>query len=68
MAGTATVGGIVAFYYRRTHREIPGNVALNESRRDARDTANAAIRRRNADRVARTILLITPASAPAVRP
>ncbi len=68
MAGSATVGGIVAFYYRRTHREIPRNVALNENRRAARDTANAAIRRRNADRVARTILLITPASAPAVRP
>jgi len=68
MAGTAIVGGIVAFYYRRTHREIPRNVALNENRRVARDTANGAIRRRNADRVARTILLITPASAPAVRP
>src|SRR3989442_9726671 len=68
MAGTATIGGIAAFYYRRAHREIPRNVALNENRRAARDTANAAIRRRNADRVARTMLLITPASAPAVRP
>ncbi|OLC09166.1 MAG: hypothetical protein AUH41_06110 [Gemmatimonadetes bacterium 13_1_40CM_66_11] len=68
MAGAATVGGIAAFSYRRGHRAIPRNVALNETRRAARDTANAAIRRRNADRVARTMLIITPASAPAVRP
>lgn len=68
MAGVATVGGIAAFFYRREHREIPGTVALNTARRAARDAANAAIRSRNADRIARTILLITPASAPAVRP
>jgi len=64
----ATVGGIAAFFYRREHREIPRNVALNTARRADRDGANAAIRSRNADRIARTILLITPASAPAVRP
>ncbi len=68
MAGVATVGGIVGFSYRRAHPAIPGNVALNETHRAARDAANAAIRLRNADRVARTMLLITPASAPAVRP
>jgi len=68
MAGAATVGGIAAFSYRRAHRAIPRNVVLNEARRAARDTSNAAIRQRNADRVARTMLLITPASAPAVRP
>ena len=67
MAGAATVGGIVAFTYRRGHRAIPGNVALNEARRAARDAANAAIRVRNAERVARTMLLITPASASPVR-
>ncbi len=68
MAGAATLGGITAFFYRRAHRAIPQNVGLNDTRRTARDTANAAIRRRNADRVTRTMLLITPAGAPAVRP
>jgi len=68
MVGVATVGGIAAFFYRREHREIPRNVALNIARRADRDGANAAIRSRNTDRIARTILLITPASAPAVRP
>jgi len=68
MAGAATVVGIGAFSYRHAHRAIPWNVALNEARRAARDTANAAIRRRNEDRVAGTLLLITPASAPPVRP
>ena len=68
MAGVATVGGVAAFSYRRAHRAIPRNVALNDVRRAARDAGNAAIRQRNADRIARTLLLITPASAPAVRP
>lgn len=68
MAGAATVGGIAAFSYRRGHRAIPANVALNDVRRAARDAANSSIRLRNADRVARTMLVITPASAPVVRP
>jgi len=68
MAGAATVGGIAAFSYRRAHRAIPANVALNDARRAVRDAANSAVRMRNADRVARTMLLITPASAPVVRP
>jgi len=68
MAGAATAGGIAAFYYRRAHREIPANVVLNGARRAARDSANFAIRTRNTDRVARTLLQVTPASAPLVRP
>lgn len=68
MAGVATVGGVAAFSYRRSHRAIPRNVELNDARRAARDAGNAAIRRRNADRIARTLLLVTPASASTVRP
>ncbi|TMC74333.1 MAG: hypothetical protein E6J13_02315 [Chloroflexi bacterium] len=68
MAGAATVGGIAAFSYRRAHRAIPANVALNDARRAVRDAANSGVRMRNADRVARTMLLITPASAPVARP
>lgn len=63
MAGAATVGGFAAFFYRRAHREIPQNVVRNAARRAARDSANTSIRRRNADRVARTVLLISPAAA-----
>jgi hypothetical protein len=65
MAGAAGAAGIAAFFYRRAHREIPQHVALNATRRAARDAANASIGRRNADRVARTLLLVTPASASA---
>ena len=68
MAAGATSAAVAAFFYRRAHPAIPLNVALNDTREAARDSANAAIRRRNADRVARTKLLITPVSAPAVRP
>jgi len=68
MAAGATSAAVAAFFYRRAHPAIPHNVALNDTRQAARDSANAAIRRRNADRVGRTQLLITPASAPAVRP
>lgn len=62
MAGAATATGVAAFFYRRAHRENPQNVARNATRRVARDSANALIRRRNADRIARTLLLITPAT------
>jgi tetratricopeptide (TPR) repeat protein len=62
LAGAATATGVAAFFYRRAHREIPQNVARNATRRAARDSANASIRRRNADRIARTLLLITPAT------
>lgn len=65
MAGAAGAAGIAAFFYRRAHREIPQHVALNATRRAARDAANASTGRRNADRVARTLLLVTPASASA---
>ncbi len=58
-AGVAT--GVTAFAGRRG-RDLPVNIAANARRRTARLTANDAIRRRNADRLAQTILLITPAA------
>lgn len=61
----ATVGaasGGIAFQYRRSHRKIPANVAENERRRAQRNEFNAAVRARNAARVAQTILLICPAT------
>jgi len=68
MAGAATATGIVAFFYRRAHRDIPQNVGLNATHRAARDSANAVIGQRNAERIARTLLLITPATASAPKP
>lgn len=61
----ATVGaasGGIAFQYRRSHRKIPANVAENERRRAQRNEFNAAVKSRNAARVAQTILLICPAT------
>lgn len=61
----ATVGaasGGIAFQYRRSHRKIPANVAENERRRAQRNEFNAAVKARNAARVAQTILLICPAT------
>jgi tetratricopeptide (TPR) repeat protein len=62
VAGVATVTGIVGFARLRRHPEIPENVATNARRRLERQAANDAIRLRNNDRIARTILLVDPAA------
>ena len=62
VAATATLTGVIAFVWRRHHPDAPGNVAANARRRQERQLANAAIQRRNAERIAQTILLIAPAS------
>ena len=62
VAATATRTGVIAFVWRRHHSDAPGNVAANVRRRQERQSANEAIRRRNAERIAQTILLIAPAS------
>ena len=62
VAGAATASGIAAFFVRRRHREVPANVAVNVQRRAQRAAENDAIRRRNAEKVAATILIITPAA------
>lgn len=62
VAATATLTGVIAFVWRRHHPTDPGNIAANARRRQERQTANEAIQRRNAERIAQTILLIAPAS------
>ena len=62
VAGTAAAAGVGAFLYRRRHLAIPANVAANQPRRLAWRSANDAVRQRNADRLARTILVIAPAA------
>lgn len=55
-----TVG--VASYLTRHGRELPDNIAVNVRRQAERAAANEQIRRRNADRIAQTVLRITPAA------
>ncbi len=62
LAGVAVVAGGVSFAYRRRHRDLPENVAENARRRAERLAANDAILRRNQARIARTVLVITPAA------
>ena len=62
VAAAGIAAGIVAFIAARKRRDIPANIAANESRRRERETANGAIRARNAERVAATVLVITPAA------
>ena len=62
VAATATLTGVIAFVWRRHHPNAPGNAAANARRRRDRQSANDAIQRRNAERIAQTILLIAPAS------
>ena len=61
-AGTATVTGLVAFLRGRRQRAIPANVTANAARRTQRAAANEAIVRRNAQRMAQTVLLVEPAA------
>lgn len=62
VAAVGVGSGVVAFLARRKHRDLPANIAENVRRRGARDAANSAIRGRNAQRIARTVLVIRPAA------
>lgn len=62
VAAAGIVAGIVAFAAARRNRDIPANVATNRTRQDERRAANEAIRARNAERVAATVLIVTPAA------
>ena len=59
----ATLGlgtGLFAYLRRQATPEMPRNMAENARREAARQAENVAIRRRNANRIARTIIRITP--------
>jgi hypothetical protein len=62
LAGAAAGTGLVTFIARRRRPYIAENVAENQRRMAERIAANDAIRQRNAERVARTTLLIEPAA------
>jgi hypothetical protein len=65
MAATVGVVGVtvgIATVATRRGQARPENVAVNERRRAERSAANVEIRRRNAERLAQTVLLISPAA------
>lgn len=62
VGGTAAIAGVAALLHTRTPRDLPANVAENNRRRAARAAANADIARRNAAKLAQTVLVISPAA------
>jgi len=68
VAVTAAVTGVVALLVHRRHGAIPKNVTANARRRAERDAANGTIRGRNADRIAATVLLVSPAAGEGTGP
>lgn len=54
--------GIISFSYRRSRRSIPENVRENARRQQQRALFNGGVRTRNQARIARTIMLICPAT------
>jgi hypothetical protein len=62
VAVTATLSGVIAYVWRRNHRDAPANAPENTRRREERRATNEATRRRNAERIAQTVLVIAPAS------
>jgi hypothetical protein len=61
VAGVGFVFGLSSFFNYHS-RPRPENIAVNERRRAERLAANDAIRTRNADRIAATVLMISPAA------
>lgn len=61
VASAAALTGIIAFFVGRAHGRIDANIAANRRLRATRDSTNAAIDARNADRLARPVLVIAPA-------
>lgn len=61
-AAIGLVSGVISFSYRRGHRAIPANIRENARREEQRALFNAGVRARNQQRLARTIMLICPAT------
>lgn len=61
-AGIGLASGIISFSYRRNHRAIPENIRENARRQQQRALFNNGVRARNQQRLARTIMLICPAT------
>lgn len=55
--------GSASLYFRRKNPQISANVAENTRRQRERDQFNAQVRQRNANRIAQTLLIISPVTA-----
>jgi hypothetical protein len=62
VAGVAVVAGAAGFLVLSRRHDIPANIQSNAQRQAERRVANEAIRRRNTDRLAQAVLIITPAA------
>ena len=62
VAGVGAGTGVATFIIRRRRPRVTANIEANRRRGEAHAAENQAIRARNADRVARTALLIQPAA------
>jgi len=62
VAGAGAFAGVTAFLSARQARDIPANIEENSRRRAARAAANAGVARRNAEKIAQTVLVIAPAA------
>jgi hypothetical protein len=62
VGGIAVVAGAAGFLTLSRRHDIPANIEANLQRHAERRAANDAIRRRNADRLAQAVLIVTPAA------
>ena len=62
VAGVAAVAGAAGFLSLSRRHDIPANIQANLQREAERRAANDAMRRRNADRLAQAVVIITPAA------
>lgn len=65
VAGAAALTGVVAMIVRARNPANAENVAANQRRETERQDRNDAIRARNTDRIARTVLVLSPAAGAA---
>jgi len=62
VAGLATLAGAAGFLRLSRPHDVPENIQTNLQREAARRAANQEIRQHNADRLARAVLIISPAA------
>jgi len=62
VVGIGVVAGAAGFLTLSRRHDIPANIQVNLQRQAERRAANEAIRRRNADRLAQAVLIVTPAA------
>jgi hypothetical protein len=62
VAGLGVLAGTAGFLTLSRRHDIPANIQANLQRQAERRAANQAIQQRNADRLARAVLIVSPAA------